>query len=489
MSYLGEEFNADIASTSADTTTMGDSARWMTDVTGTCAASQPNNALGGYLRMALTATASSCLTTTGRTIGTPQKIFQVGNLPVAVFKVRVSNTAATSDTFVGLMDSNTVAATNDLRPANGLYFWGSNAATGWVAEARNTSGTQTVLSACGGTISTSSFALLKIEVISSSLVHFYADSNASDGVQYQDCGTISTAQIPGSTTPLASEIYGIQTTAATNNIDVDYVRVWQDDNVADMPEQTDVSDLSTPPLTSDSESSTTTAGQVGIIDFTTVTSEDAIFNGDVYVHGTIYADKIKANEIEGLSIFTDQLASLQQKLAQTTSTTTNPNGTTDSTTIIQTATTTLNLSDGLTVGGDASFHGNVFFYKLVTFTEKTLFNNDVTFAAHINTDGAAPTYNLEAGAGDSSSSASIDGNDSSGSLNITAGNNTTAGKVISVTFNKPFAKAPRVILSAGNDQAANAKYYVQSTATGFTINVIDPLASGASLQFNYFVIQ
>ena len=112
-----------------------------------------------------------------------------------------------------------------------------------------------------------------------------------------------------------------------------------------------------------------------------------------------------------------------------------------------------------------------------------------SFAAHINTDGAAPTYNLEAGAGDSSSSASIDGNDSSGSLNITAGNNTTAGKVISVTFNKPFAKAPRVILSAGNDQAANAKYYVQSTATGFTINVIDPLASGANLQFNYFVIQ
>jgi hypothetical protein len=58
-----------------------------------------------------------------------------------------------------------------------------------------------------------------------------------------------------------------------------------------------------------------------------------------------------------------------------------------------------------------------------------------------------------------------------------------------VTFNKPFAKAPRVILSASNDQAASAKYYVQSTATGFTIYVIDPLTSGTNLQFNYFVIQ
>jgi hypothetical protein len=141
------------------------------------------------------------------------------------------------------------------------------------------------------------------------------------------------------------------------------------------------------------------------------------------------------------------------------------------------------------VGGDANFHGNVFFYKLVTFTEKTLFNNDVTFAAHVTTDGTAPAYNLEAGAGDSTTAASIDGNDTSGSLNLTTGNNTAAGKVISVTFNKPFAKAPRVILSATNDQAANAKFYAQSTATGFTIYLIDAPAAGANLQFNYFVIQ
>jgi hypothetical protein len=430
----------------------------------------------------------------GLAIGTPHKMFQAANLPVVQMKVRVSNTAITSDTVAGLSDSATVAATNDLRPTNGIYFWTNNSSTGWVAETSN-GGTKSTLAGCGGTISTTQFALLRFEVINSSQVHFYADSDLSNGVQMQDCGLIS-SNVPS--VALAPEIYGIQTTAATNNVDVDYVRIWQDDNVASTDgvdttnPNTTSSDLSTPPLTEDGAQ--TTADQVGIIDFTTATSDDTIFEHNVYVKGTLFADKIKANEIEGLSIFTDQLASLQQKLNEASSTTTNPDGTTTTNTIIQTATTTLNLSDGLTVGGDANFHGNVFFYKLVTFTEKTLFNNDVTFAAHITTDGTAPTTNLEAAAGDingttNQAKVTLDGNDNSGSLNITAGDNAASGKVISMTFAKPFAKAPRVILSASNDQAASAKYYVQSTAAGFTIYVIDPLASGANLQFNYFVIQ
>jgi len=284
----------------------------------------------------------------------------------------------------------------------------------------------------------------------------------------------------------------------TTAMSVDYFRAWQDDNVA----STDSSATDTSSTDNSGTTATTTDAPVVVdpdqpdpnvagsfFNFLGATSEDTVINGNLFVHGTIYADKIKANEIEGLNIFTDQLASLQQKLNEASSTSTNPDGTTTTSTIIQTATTTLNLSDGLTVGGDANFHGNVFFYKLVTFTEKTLFNNDVTFAAHITTDGNAPTYTLQAAAGTNTAGASIDGNDNSGSLSVTAGDNPAAGKVISVTFAKPYAKAPRVILSATNDQAAGAKYYVQSTATGFDIYVIDPLTGGANLQFNYFVIQ
>ena len=287
------------------------------------------------------------------------------------------------------------------------------------------------------------------------------------------------------------------------NADIDYYRIWQDDNVVSPtdPSSTDSATdsssntdaMTTAPVSVDPDSpDPNIAGS--FFSFLGATSEDTVIDHNLFVHGTIYADKIKANEIEGLSVFTDQLASLQQKLNEASSTSTNPDGTTTTNTIIQTATTTLNLSDGLTVGGDANFHGNVFFYKLVTFTEKTLFNNDVTFAAHITTDGAAPTYNLEAGAGEVNgvtyqAAASIDGNDNSGSLSLTAGDNPAAGKVVSVTFAKPYAKAPRVILSATNDQAAGVKYYVQSTSTGFTIYVIDPLNTGATLNFNYFVIQ
>jgi hypothetical protein len=125
-----------------------------------------------------------------------------------------------------------------------------------------------------------------------------------------------------------------------------------------------------------------------------------VFNKDIYVHGTLFADKIKANQIDGLEMFTDKISSLQQKLAAAL----DPKASAQSTTtqnIVPTANPSLdlNIPGSLTINGPAEFHGNVFFYKLVTFTEKTVFNNDIAIAAHITTSGNTPSTKLETGAG------------------------------------------------------------------------------------------
>jgi len=512
MSYLGEEFNSDAQNTAITANaTVGDDNRSNFRTTGATATYSTPRAVNGLSRLIYGTTSvvgSMVSYGTSTTNGTAiDATLKTSNLPVMQTKfipVQSGNALTiNTDYFIGMMDTTTPPTTNNTLPANGVLLWTNNsipasggtlALQGIVRSGSATVGTPVT---CSGAYTFGNSIVARILVTDTTHADFQIDFNAGDGINFTDCGVV-TGTFP--TAQLSPEFIGIHNETTARQFDIDYWRIWQDDNssadtTTDSTDATDAStttDMSTPPLTADD--ATTTTDQIGIIDFTTATSEDTVIKGDLYVHGTIYADKIKANEIEGLSVFTDQLASLQQKLNEASSTSTNPDGTTTTNTIIQTATTTLNLSDGLTVGGDANFHGNVFFYKLVTFTEKTLFNNDVTFAAHITTDGAAPTYNLEAGAGEVNgvtyqAAASIDGNDNSGSLSVTAGDNPAAGKVISVTFAKPYAKAPRVILSATNDQAAGVKYYVQSTATGFAIYVVDPPTSGANLQFNYFVIQ
>jgi hypothetical protein len=484
-SEFSEEFNVDIAGTAADAVTAGDGGNWYVDVVTTCTWSQAAGNLNGYLRLALTATTTACLAAPGNTQNVSQKIFQVGNLPVFQAKFRVSNTAATSDAFVGLMDTQTGTATNDTRPANGLYFWGNNTTTGWVAEARRASGAQTVLGACGGTISTTQFAVVRIEVLSATDVRFWADSNASDGVNLQNCGTITTTQIPVNTTALSSIIYGIQTAAATNNIDVDYMRVWQDDapaaDVADAEASSTPIDsldstgfLETPALEADSGIQ---EDQIGIIDFTTATSEDTVFNNDLYVKGTLYADKIRANQIEGLEIFTDKISSLQDQLAreqaqQQGSTTTessgqpleNPDPSSHvlglSSLNLQSVTISLDLNvvgsltanGGLIVGGSADFRGETKFQKLVSFMDRVVFRQDVSFQGRT-------TFN----------------NDTAGFATIYE-----TQQEIKVKFDKPYSQSPVVVVSVNNGKFV-VYSYKDLSPEGFTIILRDP----ATEQFNF----
>ncbi len=366
---------------------------------------------------------------------------------------------------------------------------------------RSTAGGTIGTVTCPGSIVTTAghLALGRIEVLDTTHVHFMIDNDSSDGVSFLDCGTVSGTLPTAQLSPFVEDNQsGAQ--GATHNIDVDYYRIWQDDSSGSVGSEAPiVGDASTP----------TTTDQKGIIDFQNATADDTTFDHDVYVKGTLYADKIKANQIEGLNVFTDQLDSLQKQLANEGASPSSASGSGASTSTGTTPTPASGLSfnmssdlqtgGGLTVGGDAQFMGNAFFYKLVTFVEKTVFKNDISLEGHFATAGDAPTVapgdtaGLQTAPTDGTpanlASVSISGNDTAGQLSVTLGDGAAAGNLAKISFKKPFGKAPRILLTPANDAASKMKYYVQSSNNDFTLASPDTLQAGTNISFNYWVIE
>jgi hypothetical protein len=87
-----------------------------------------------------------------------------------------------------------------------------------------TAGTET------GTINTANFNYLRIEVRANNDIHFFVDTNTSNGIVETECGTGVTGTGPAATdlSP-TTEVAFMTNSNTTENLDIDFVRVWQDD--------------------------------------------------------------------------------------------------------------------------------------------------------------------------------------------------------------------------------------------------------------------
>jgi hypothetical protein len=162
---------------------------------------------------------------------------------------------------------------------------------------------------------------------------------------------------------------------------------------------------------------------------------------------TIFAKHIKADSIEGLQIFTDQIGSLSEKYARLeaaadTSTADKINTPTDvkqkalAIAMKDLATDTitvqldgsilgkLSVAGALRIGGDAQFDGNTVFSKLASFLGDTLFKGKVVF-------DKSPTF----------------GNNTAGFAIIAEGQ-----KSVDIVFDEEYAKQPIVSVTITNDQ-------------------------------------
>lgn len=150
---------------------------------------------------------------------------------------------------------------------------------------------------------------------------------------------------------------------------------------------------------------------------------------------------------------------------------------------VQGATTVRDLS----VAGSATFSGAITASQ-ITASRLILSGNAVLqIPNHLSFTGPAPSRTINAGVLGSGGSASVTGSDTSGTVNINTGNNTTAGCFARINFQQAFTGQPRVIISPVGAGAGRTEYYVDRNAAGFSICTSSPAPANQAFAFDYFV--
>lgn len=233
-SYFGEEFSKPHPNVTVSTAQgWGDNDQLSTGETGTCTFTTVDDGINGYANEIATTNNDACnmLISEQGVAGPVNGVFDADNLPVILMKVRTaSSPGANNNYIVGISNQ---AGSSISAPSEGIYFSTLNGTT-WSGVTRSGS-VSTNVACSGATASTSAFALLKIEVRSTSDVRFFVDADVTDGINFTSCGT-STTNIPTGGLTLTLETQRISTT--DGSLDVDFARIWQDDTVGGPVTQT-----------------------------------------------------------------------------------------------------------------------------------------------------------------------------------------------------------------------------------------------------------
>lgn len=140
----------------------------------------------------------------------------------------------------------------------------------------------------------------------------------------------------------------------------------------------------------------------------------------------------------------------------------------------------------LNVAGSASFSGAVTASQL-TVSRLTLSGNaQLQIPNHLSFSGPTPSRsngNALGGGG----TTSVNGSDTSGTVNISTGNSPSAGCFVRLTFKQSFGSRPRVVVSPVGSAAGRTSYYVDRDASGFSICTANAAPANQSFAFDYFV--
>lgn len=141
----------------------------------------------------------------------------------------------------------------------------------------------------------------------------------------------------------------------------------------------------------------------------------------------------------------------------------------------------------LNVAGTSSFNGAMTASQ-ITVTRLILSGNAMLQVPnHISFTGPSPTRTVNNAVLGNGGTASINGSDTSGNININTGSNTVAGCFARIIFQQAFTKEPRVIVSPVNPAAGQTQYYVERNLTGFNICTANAAPPNQNFGFDYFV--
>lgn len=139
----------------------------------------------------------------------------------------------------------------------------------------------------------------------------------------------------------------------------------------------------------------------------------------------------------------------------------------------------------LQVNGPGIFSGPITAPQLTTSSFQL--NSDLVLTHHIVTGGSTPKAAFGSALG-SGGTASLSGNDTAGSVNVNTGSNTSSGCFVTINFTSAFHTVPHVVASPIGIGAGTLNYYVDRTATSFSICDATAPPQYDNFGFDYIVL-
>jgi len=143
------------------------------------------------------------------------------------------------------------------------------------------------------------------------------------------------------------------------------------------------------------------------------------------------------------------------------------------------------ISKSLQVNGGATITGGLSAAQITT--SSLQLNSDLTLTRHIVVGGGTPgrTNGSALGSGGTSS---VSGSDTAGTLQVNTGSGTGAGCFATINFTTRYNGTPRVQITPVGSAAGAIDYYVNRSATNFSICTANAAPTGSSFAFDYFVV-
>jgi cytoskeletal protein CcmA (bactofilin family) len=146
----------------------------------------------------------------------------------------------------------------------------------------------------------------------------------------------------------------------------------------------------------------------------------------------------------------------------------------------------LAVQKGLSVAGGATFGGTI---SAPAITVNTLqMNGSLTLTRHIIIGGSTPDRDNGPALGGGGTVA-LSGSDTAGSININTGTGPVAGCFITVNFTQKYNATPNVITTPIGSNAALLGYYVNRSASSFSVCAVNNPPANASFGFDYFIVE
>lgn len=143
--------------------------------------------------------------------------------------------------------------------------------------------------------------------------------------------------------------------------------------------------------------------------------------------------------------------------------------------------------NGINVAGSSAFTGTLTAGQ-ITVTKLILSGNAVLQVPnHLAFTGSSPGRSINGGVLGGGGSASVNGSDTSGTVNVNSGNSPGAGCFVTITFNQKFTNTPHVLVTPIGAAAGQGAWYVNRSTTSFSICTNSPFPGNQTFAYDYFV--